>query len=131
MSIPRVLRVGCLALAIATTGWAGSGVPVAVSPGDASKLALVEGRCPTFSWGEVDGAKSYELVVYRVEQGSEEAEPVLSQRISGSALGWTPSLDRCLERGGQYAWSVRAVAEKGALEWSSPSLFCLLVPTSF
>ena len=36
--------------------------PVAVSPGDASKLALVEGRCPTFSWDAVDGARSYELV---------------------------------------------------------------------
>jgi hypothetical protein len=27
--------------------------PLAVSPGDASKLAVVESRCPTFSWGEV------------------------------------------------------------------------------
>jgi hypothetical protein len=34
--------------------------PVAVSPGDAAKLALIENRCPTFSWGSVAGAKGYE-----------------------------------------------------------------------
>jgi hypothetical protein len=97
--------------------------PVAVSPGHASKLARVEARCPTFSWGEVEGAKSYELVVYRVGERGEQAEPLLRQSFPGSVESWTPSLDSCLERGGQYAWSVRAVGGRDASEWSSPSLF--------
>jgi len=97
--------------------------PIAVSPGDTAKLARIGDTCPTFSWGEVEGARSYELVVYRLGEEGEEATPVLNQRISGSALSWTPSLGACLERGGRYAWSVRAVGKKAALEWSSPSLF--------
>ncbi len=40
----------------------GSEPPVAVSPGNTSQLALVEASCPTFSWGEVAGAKAYKLV---------------------------------------------------------------------
>jgi hypothetical protein len=96
--------------------------PAAVSPGDASKPAVVESGCPTFSWSTVANATSYELVLYRL--GEEAApEPVLREIFSGSASSWTPSLDRCLERGGRYAWSVRAVGEKAASEWSTPSLF--------
>lgn len=97
-------------------------ISVAVSPGSAAG-SLIGDSCPTFSWGAVPGAKSYELVVYRVEDDNEEAKPALRQRISGTALGWTPSLDRCLERGAQYAWSVRAVGRKEPSEWSAPSLF--------
>ena len=122
MSVHRVLLVVCSALLIATTGWAGSR-PVAVSPGSPEGVSLIESRCPTFSWTAVPGAESYELVVYQVGDEGEEAQPVLGETFAGSASSWTPSLDRCVERGGQYAWSVRAVAEKGALEWSSPSLF--------
>ncbi len=48
---------------------------------------------------------------------------MIRQRIPGSALGWTPSIDRCLERGGRYAWSVRALGPKAASDWSAPSLF--------
>lgn len=97
--------------------------PVAVSPGDTSKLALIGDTCPTFSWGSVEGARSYELVVYRLGDDSEEAKPVLQETFAGSASSWTPSLDRCLERGGQYAWSVRAIGGSEASEWSAPSLF--------
>ena len=122
MSMWRVLLIGACCLLAATAGFAGSN-PVAVSPGDASRLALTDTRCPTFSWGAVDGAKGYELVVYRLDDDGEEAEPVVTQRVSGSALAWTPALDRCLERGGRYAWSVRAVGEKAASDWSAPSLF--------
>jgi len=97
--------------------------PVAVSPGDASKLAIVESRCPTFSWGAIPAAERYELLVYRLGEEGEEAQPVLRQDFAGSVYGWTPSLDRCLERGGQYAWSIRAEGRKGLSEWSAPSLF--------
>jgi hypothetical protein len=62
-------------------------------------------------------------VVYLLGEEGEEAQPVLRQRIAGSALGWTPSLDRCLERGGRYAWSVRALGPKEESEWSRPNLF--------
>lgn len=97
--------------------------PTAVSPGNASKVAVVEGRCPTFTWSQVEGAKSYQLVVYRLGEEGEEAKPVLRETFAGSVGGWTPSLDRCLDRGGRYAWAVRAKDQKEASEWSSPSLF--------
>ncbi len=71
-------------LALGAISHAATGPPVAVSPGDASKLALIGDTCPTFSWGEVDGAKSYELVVYRIGEEGEEAEPVLRQTFAGS-----------------------------------------------
>ncbi|MDH3745647.1 MAG: hypothetical protein OES47_11165, partial [Acidobacteriota bacterium] len=74
------------------------------------------------SWGEVEGARWYDLVVYRLED-EEQTEPVLRERITGSALSWTPSLDRCLEAGGKYAWSARAVSSWKASDWSAPSLF--------
>lgn len=119
-------RVGVhvVGVALAAGGmlWAAE-VPVAVSPGDASKLMRVADPCPTFNWGGVPGAQSYELVVYLVSERAEEAEPVLRQTVPGTANGWTPSLDRCLKRGQQYAWSVRAIGKKRASRWSSPSLF--------
>ncbi|MFQ5526389.1 MAG: hypothetical protein ACE5GX_09030 [Thermoanaerobaculia bacterium] len=96
---------------------------MAVSPGHVSRIVAVEGRCPTFSWGAVPGATGYELVVYRVSEEGEEAEAVLSQPITGSALGWTPALNHCLERGRRYAWSVRAVGREEASDWSPPSFF--------
>jgi hypothetical protein len=100
-------------------------VPLAVSPGHASKLVLVEARCPTFSWGDVEAARGYELVIYRLGKEGAEATPVLRESFAGSVNGWTPSLDRCLERGGQYAWTVRAMGAKRASEWSTPSLFAV------
>jgi hypothetical protein len=97
--------------------------PVAVSPGDTSKVALVESRCPTFSWGEVEGAKSYELVVYRVGRDSEDTEAILREIFPGTVQGWTPPLSQCLERNLQYAWSVRVTGPEAASDWSPPSLF--------
>lgn len=101
------------------------GRPVAVSPGDATKVALIRDDCPTFSWGEVDGAKSYDLVVYRLGEQNEHEEPVLLRSFPGSVNGWTPALDQCLERGARYAWSVRAVGRKETSEWSAPNLFAV------
>lgn len=118
-----VLLMGIGGLLAAAAGAAGSQEPLAVSPGDSTRLVLIADSCPTFSWVAVDGAQSYELVVYRIGAQSEEAEPVFTRRIAGSALSWTPSLDRCLERGGHYAWSVRAIKVEQVSEWSPPSLF--------
>jgi hypothetical protein len=100
--------------------WAVS-APVAVSPGSVAGGSIASG-CPTLSWGPLAGAESYELVIYRVGEEGVEAEPVLSRHIPGAALGWTPSLDRCLGAGG-YAWSVRATTSGGLSEWAEPLFF--------
>ena len=109
------------ALLAAAPGW-GEEAPVAVSPGSEDG-ALIEDRCPTFSWGEVEGARGYDLVIYRLGEESEEAVPVLRQSFAGNVDGWTPALDSCLERGSRYAWSIRAQLGQELSEWSAPSLF--------
>lgn len=98
-------------------------VPAAVSPGMAEGVSRVDSACPTFNWAGVAGAGTYELVVYRVGEDGEEAKPALRQRVPGTANGWTPSLDRCLEHGGQYAWSVRAESRGVDGPWSETHLF--------
>ena len=123
MYLSRAFRVGFVAFLTGAICWAGTGAPVTVSPGT-SAGSLIGATCPTFSWGTVGEAKSYELVVYRIGDQEEEQEPVLAEAIAGSALAWTPPLDRCLERGRRYAWSIRAVGdEKEISGWSVPSLF--------
>jgi hypothetical protein len=117
-----VLSTGVCCL-LAATALSGASPPLTVSPGNLSKLVLIADPCPTFSWGRVDRAKEYELVVYRLGQQEEQAQPVLRQSFAGLVDSWTPSLDRCLERGAQYAWSVRAVGSKEASDWSAASLF--------
>ena len=99
---------------------------VAVSPGATKGVARIAQSCPTFSWGAVEGAARYELVVYELAGEQEEAEekaPVIRVSVLGTALSWTPSLERCLEPGGQYGWSVRARDEFGEGEWSSGRYF--------
>lgn len=122
MSISQLFRFGCCVLLTAAVCWAANGAPVTVSPGTAAGT-LIGDVCPTFIWGAVPEASAYELVVYRVGDQGEEAEPMLSQHIAGSAFAWTPSLHRCLERGGHYAWSIRAMLGSEASDWSSPSFF--------
>ena len=46
--------------------------PVTVSPGSAQEVIQVEARCPAFSWGAVERAGGYELVVYRLPQSEQE-----------------------------------------------------------
>lgn len=99
------------------------GRPVPVSPGDASRLVDVDHRCPTFSWARVDGADRYELSIYRVAGDGEDAVLVLRRTIDGRAGSWTPTLGSCLERGGRYAWSLRARDGGLASAWSSPAFF--------
>lgn len=104
--------------------------PTPVSPGDAEGGAVVQSRCPTFSWTGIEGVRGYELALYRLveeaaAEGSTEAEPELLARVQlpAGSTGWTPSLGRCPERGGSYAWSVRALETARAGEWSEASLF--------
>ncbi len=124
MFIRGALGTGSAVVMVAAAAWASK--PVAVSPGSATGT-VVESRCPTFNWGIVEGAESYELVVYRVKDETEDTgPPLLRQTLPGSVHGWTLAVDQCLERGGQYAWSLRAVGNKVASEWSAPSLFQVL-----
>ncbi len=108
-----------------------------VSPGDTGRLAVVEVRCPTFSWGEDDGTVAYELVAYILpEDASQTAEltadtEVMFARVAGSATSWTPSAEQCFAPGGRYVWFVRAVTELvddqviEAGEWSAGRYFAV------
>ncbi len=100
--------------------------PVPISPLVAS-TALVEIRCPTFSWGAVVDAKWYELAVYLTDGNGATGEPVapvLWTRLPGSATSWTPTVGDCLAEGARYAWSVRALdSAQTPSEWSNPRLF--------
>lgn len=127
-------------LALASSVWMGSpvvaqsaisasgvgGRPAAVSPGEERGISAVEGRCPTFSWGFQPGASSSELVVFEVDPDSsqdEAAPPALRQIVAGSASTWTPPLERCLERGRVYAWSVRALTKESSSPWAAHRFF--------
>jgi trimeric autotransporter adhesin len=116
------------ALSASATPAAVAGVPQPVSPGAQSAGALVEARCPTFSWAGVEGAVGYELAVFRVA-AAPEAEPVLVTRTSlpERVQTWTPAMGQCLERGERYAWSVAAAGgdsgTDGALDWAPVLLF--------
>jgi hypothetical protein len=111
-----------IALASAVAAGASGPAPRAVSPGS-ERGASIGDRCPTFSWSALEGASSYELVVYRLDDLGVEAIPVLAERIAGAASSFTPPLDRCLARATPYAWSVRAAVEDGVSSWADPILF--------
>jgi hypothetical protein len=110
--------------------------PQTVSPGATDHIAEVESRCPSFSWGEVSNANSYQLVAYRIPPNEdprssnlETAERVLDQRLPGSTRTWTPNLEQCLTSGENYIWFLRGLfdARNGepvdAGEWSQGLLF--------
>ena len=76
-----------------------------MSPGGTRQLRRIAQSCPSFSWGLVEGAARYELVVYELTgeapgEGTEPRAPVIHTRVRGTALSWTPSVERCLEPGG-------------------------------
>ncbi len=116
--------------------------PQTVSPGFGDRVALVDQRCPTFSWGAVPGASFYELVVYALPEGSPgelELTPqtqVLGERVTGAACSFTPS-GASLVFDGRYVWFLRAVlAEENGIvvdasEWSEGRYFALVAPVSF
>ena len=124
---PRALTLTVVLSALLAPPPAAAGItevrPAAVSPGHATRLLPVDGRCPTFSWGQVPGADGYELVVYRVDRDEESPPAVLRVAIDGRAGSWTPTVGRCLERAARYAWSVRARRGATTSGWSMPALF--------
>ena len=65
--------------------------------------------CPTFSWSAAPGATGYELAVFRLDRGEEPELVWRREVVAGSATTWSPSRSDCLEAGGRYAWTVRAL----------------------
>jgi hypothetical protein len=107
-------------------------VPVAISPGMAGGVGVVENRCPTFSWSGVSWAQNYRVVVFGVEDVSAKIEgevaltaarPLLSEDIAGGGLSWTPSVSQGLAEGADYTWQVGAMDSSGAWAWSEPRRF--------
>lgn len=101
-------------LALATALLAGLTAPaaraelVAVSPGERDRAVEATSACPTFSWSASPGATGYELVALRLDRGA-EPEVVWTRTVAGSATSWSPSRGDCLEAGGNYAWTFRAL----------------------
>jgi hypothetical protein len=112
----------CGALLLATPGAAAT-VPVPVSPASDLEMAVVESRCPTFSWGSVADARAYELIVYRLDDDGAPTDPELRRAFPGGVTSWTPTLESCLERGGRYAWAIRAATAEGSTPWSPATIF--------
>jgi hypothetical protein len=108
-----------------------------VSPGGARAFPTIDGRCPTFSWTAVDGARGYELVAYLVSEKEallsaspdasaavmDQMRPALRVQLPAKASSWTPSGAQCLAGGESYAWAVRALTESSELAWSDAYLF--------
>jgi hypothetical protein len=115
--------IAALFVLVAGNAQSATRAPVAASPGSASSVALVEARCPTFSWGQVERARAYDLVVYRIGEDRQIARPALRQNLPGSIGSWTPSLDRCLDRGQRYGWAVRVHSARAESPWSETLLF--------
>ncbi|HKI87264.1 MAG TPA: tail fiber domain-containing protein, partial [Thermoanaerobaculia bacterium] len=126
-----LLAVTAIACGLALTISVSAGErPEAVSPGNGSGT-VIAGACPSFSWGAVAGATSYELVTYQVPEGlSAKASPsdlkeLWRVTVPGSARSWTPPANRCFSHGGSYAWAVRAVVDGQPGTWSEANLFTI------
>lgn len=126
MSPLRHRRCALAAAVIAcSSALAARAVTVAVSPGETDHAVEAASGCPTFSWSASTGATSYELAVLRLDRG-EEPEVVWSRTVAGSATSWSPSRRECLEAGGRYAWTVRALGADAAAadsEWAAVRRF--------
>lgn len=106
-----------------------------VSPGAFDRMAMVDTRCPTFSWGMDGDAAAYDFVAYALTEDATNAlklsseTEVLFTRVAGNATSWTPPADQCFAPGGRYVWFVRAVTELiddrviDAGEWSAGRYF--------
>jgi hypothetical protein len=121
--ITMAIAAATVASAAPSTGARG------VSPGSDAGV-LIGNSCPTFSWTAVEGADAYELVVYDVGGLAWGASPAIAERIPGGALSWSPSLERCFERGVTYAWSVRAAIGDGVSQWAEPLFFAVTAEPS-
>ncbi len=130
---PHVVLAGLLLFAASrglTSGAEGSAQPV--SPGEVDRTVEIATPCPTFTWAAGDGAAGYELAVLDLRRAE---EPVVAFRrtISGAATAWTPARADCLQAGGTYAWTLRALDAAGQPsdgEASWPALRRFSVPAT-
>ncbi len=145
MSTRTLMTMTCI-LVLATSPLVASEEAQTVSPGAADRFAEIAGRCPTFSWAELPGAGSYELVVYRIPEDEAGRRPttielidsdeILFERLPRGATGWTPERGRCLEPGAFFAWFVRGISygdgDSAAAdpEWSKPRYFAVSLQPS-
>ena len=111
----------------ALAGAAGGVSPAAaVSPGELDREVETASSCPTYSWGEVQGAAGYELAVFERDE-SGELVLALRREVAGGATSWSPSRADCLAPGAAFVWAVRAkgAAAPGAVagDWSAPRRF--------
>lgn len=96
------------------------GLPPAAAPAPNWPGGTIGNPRPSFSWGPVDGATSYELVVLR---GDDEGL-VIQQEISGTSF----QPDAALPVDVPLEWSVRGVNPAGAGPYSVSAAFEIRVP---
>ena len=121
----KLLRTSFLQLALMTAPVWASGTAQPISPGAATVPLVIEDRCPTFLWGLTEQVERIEVAVYKLSSRFQPGGAVdldYQVSISGRAHGWSPDLERCLERGATYAWAVRVVSG-GHGDWSEALLF--------
>ncbi len=92
-----------------------------VGPGATVAAPLVE-RCPTFHWGASEPTVGQQLVVFALRDSPDgevaSDEPALQVDLPGTARGFSPALDQCLEPG-HYVWAVVA-SHRTPDEWGEP-----------
>ena len=71
--------------------------PSPISPGNGSRIVLVERRCPTFSWTDAAAAGHYQIAVHEISD--EEPSEVFLWEIPVGASSWTPSIQVAYEKG--------------------------------
>lgn len=131
----RIVMTTALTIVAGLVTASAAGVGGGVSPGEPDRFAVVEARCPTFSWEASPGADAFELVAFALPPGLEPNQvadehltaetAALYARVPGGATGWTPSADQCLAPGGRYVWFVRSVAAEEPSPWSEGRHFAV------
>ena len=107
-----------LGSALASAAGVDSALPV--SPGDWQAGTPIADTCPSFSWGAVAGAQSYELAIFDAQWQDSPAyddqlgqgQPLRHIDIAAPALSWTPAGADCLDAGGTFSQSTRRVSRK-------------------
>ncbi len=114
------------AAAILLVAPAAAQAPRGVSPGAPDTFATAL-ACPSFFWTLAAPARGYDLADYRADDLAAQvaAAPVLGATLPAGASAWSPPQDRCLPRGGRYAWTVRAAGDEGWGPWAEPLLFAV------
>ena len=114
-----------LVLALGPTGLSSQTALVPVSPGGSVAEQFTTQPCPSFHWAESPDATGYELLVYRLDgtdatrmaaiqrPDGELGTPALRQILPARVSSWAPPMDRCLEPGGRYAWTIRPRQDRG------------------